>query len=316
MRALIIFKLDCSGLHQQLKKVICLAKSVPNIQIDVLFLGLVGQKLEEQVNQTNFVENIYIQTQSQNSFLNPFTVANSLADFVGDYQYILADNSQFSQILLTTLASLFDCENISNLVKIVFNNCFERTAYYSTIVETVQYQNSKYFCNINTKSVVLPEDTESGEHCEITQSYIIVNNDNYNYIQTRQISSDIKERANILCVGSAVHSGAFFQKCLVIADRLKLLPVASSGSVDKKIADTTFAIKSEIAPNLYLAIGVAGSYQHFDKIKNAKTIIAIIPNKYVNFYQMADFVLICDTKQAVDKLCEMLEVGQGGKNLT
>lgn len=68
-----------------------------------------------------------------------------------------------------------------------------------------------------------------------------------------------------------------------------------------------------VAPDLYVAFGISGANQHIAGIRNAKKIIAVNIDKRAPIFNYADYAVVSDVHNIVEKLLEKENVSLGLK---
>lgn len=91
----------------------------------------------------------------------------------------------------------------------------------------------------------------------------------------------------------------------------KRIAVAGSrGAVDEGLIDAEYMVDltgRQVAPDLYIACGIRGTFQHFAAAEKARCIVAINHNPQAPIFKHADFGLVGEVEELIPALIEALE---------
>jgi len=117
------------------------------------------------------------------------------------------------------------------------------------------------------------------------------------------------EKASVVVCGGAALGEAGFEKLAALAERLGGAAAGAReafelGWVEKdQLVDVT---GHQVAPNLYLAFGVAGDMLHAAGIRGARFVVAVHPDPDAPIFAHADLGIVGDPSQVIDRLLAAL----------
>lgn len=118
---------------------------------------------------------------------------------------------------------------------------------------------------------------------------------------------DIRESEVLISGGGGVIEN--FRHLYLLADELNVMVSASRRVVDSGIAPRSIQVGQSgktVSPKLYIALGIYGSLQHIEGLKNVENIISVNINKDAPICSLADIVVEGDAFEFIDKLLEKI----------
>ena len=113
----------------------------------------------------------------------------------------------------------------------------------------------------------------------------------------------------ILAGGAGIGSREGFEKLERLAKRLGAVVAASRNAVDAGYAPYRCQVGMTgvtVCPKLYIAVGISGAVQHIAGMSGAEKVIAINSDPKAPIFNYADYGIVGDWEQAIDKLEALL----------
>lgn len=234
-------------------------------------------------------------------------IAPLLVQLAAQYPIILAAATSTGKNILPRVAAMLDVAMVSEITQIIDKHTFVRPMYAGNINATIQSHERLQILSIRPTAFVTA--TSSSQTAPIQA---IAGTGEAGL--SRWISTEIEQSARpklatarvVLSGGRALGSAERFQSLLVpLADKLHAALGATRAAVDAGYAPNEWQVGQTgtvVAPELYIAVGVAGAAQHIAGIKDSRVIVAINHDPDAPIFQWADYGLVADLFDAVTEL--------------
>jgi electron transfer flavoprotein alpha subunit len=250
-------------------------------------------------------------------------LANGLAEEVTavilsiakDYSAIVAAATAFGKNILPRVAAKLDVMQISDIVKVVSPDTFERPIYAGNAIQTVQSGEATKV--VTVRIAAFPAAPEGGSAA--VQSISVPTAVGISSFERAELSkSDRPELTSakiIISGGRGMANGENFTKYIApVADKLGAAMGASRAAVDAGFVPNDWQVGQTgkvVAPDLYIAVGISGAIQHLAGMKDSKVIVAINKDGEAPIFQVADYGLVADLFQALPELdAELQKAGR------
>lgn len=242
-------------------------------------------------------------------------LAALIVSLAPNYDAIVAPATSRFKNVMPRAAALLDVMQVSEIIKVIAPDTFERPIYAGNAIQTVKSKDAKKIITVRTSTFVA---TGDGGAASIETINAPGDPNLSSFVGEEVAKSDRPELASAKIVvsgGRAMQSRENFAKYIEpLADKLGAGVGASRAAVDAGYAPNDWQVGQTgkvVAPDLYIAIGISGAIQHLAGMKDSKVIVAINKDEDAPIFQVADFGLVADLYQAVPELTE--EIGKRGR---
>jgi electron transfer flavoprotein alpha subunit len=237
-------------------------------------------------------------------------VAALIVALAGDYDTIMAPSTANAKNIMPRVAALLDVMQISDIIKVLSPDTFERLIYAGNAVQTVRSTADKKVITVRTAAFqpVAADGAAASEPVAPPADQGISA-----FVGEEIAASDRPELTSariIVSGGRAMASRENFAKYIdPVADKLGAAVGASRAAVDAGYAPNDWQVGQTgkvVAPELYVAVGISGAIQHLAGMKDSKVIVAINKDEEAPIFQVADYGLVADLFKALPELAEEL----------
>jgi len=242
-------------------------------------------------------------------------VAALLLSLAPSYDVILAPSTSATKNVLPRVAALLDVAQVSDIIKVVAPDTFERPIYAGNAVQTVRSKDAKKVITVRTTAFAA---TAEGGAAPI-ETLAGAGDPGVSAFKSEALAKserpELTAAKTIVSGGRGLGSAENFGKVIEpVANRLNAAIGASRAAVDAGYAPNDLQVGQTgkaVAPDLYMAVGISGAIQHLAGMKDSKIIVAINKDEEAPIFQVADFGLVADLFVALPELdAELAKIGR------
>jgi electron transfer flavoprotein alpha subunit len=239
-------------------------------------------------------------------------LAAQILSIANNYSHILAPATANGKNVLPRVAAKLDVAQLSDVIKVVSADIFERPIYAGNAIATVQSGDAVKVITVRTTGFDPVISTGGSAVIEKLAVDALVNKAS-TFIGRELTKSDRPELTAakiIVSGGRGLGSGEKYQEIVVpLADQLGAALGASRAAVDAGYVPNDYQVGQTgkiVAPQLYIAVGISGAIQHLAGMKDSKVIVAINKDAEAPIFSVADYGLVADLNTAVPELIQAL----------
>ena len=310
MTVLLLADHDNKALSANVAKAMSAAKAIDQ-DVHVLVAGGDCKGVAEQAAKLDGAGKVLLADAPQLGHQLAEELSALVVSLMGNYDAVLAASTASGKNILPRVAAALDVMQISDIIKVVSPDTFERPIYAGNAIQTVQSGDKKKVITVRTTA--FPAVGNSGSApIEAVAASAPVGLSSFEKAEIQKSDRPELTAAKIIVSGGrGLQSGENFKKYIEpVADKLGAAVGASRAAVDAGYMPNDYQVGQTgkvVAPELYIAVGISGAIQHLAGMKDSKVIVAINKDGEAPIFQVADFGLVGDLFQVLPELKAELE---------
>jgi electron transfer flavoprotein alpha subunit len=314
MAILLVAEHSNSALGGATAKALTAAKSIGG-DVHVLVAGQDCKPAAEAAAKLGGVAKVLVADAPQFAHGLAEELAALIVPLAANYDVIIAPATASGKNVLPRVAALLDVMQISDIIKVIAPDTFERPIYAGNALQTVQSGEAKKVITVRTAAFAAAEEGGSASIESITAPAALGISSFVGAELTKSDRPELTAAKIVISGGRGMGNGENFKTYIEpVAERLGAAMGASRAAVDAGFVPNDLQVGQTgkvVAPELYVAVGISGAIQHLAGMKDSKIIVAINKDAEAPIFQVADYGLVADLFQALPELdAELAKAGR------
>jgi electron transfer flavoprotein alpha subunit len=314
MTTLLVAEHDNKSLKDATNKALTAAKAIGG-DVYVLVAGKDCKAVADAAAKLDGVKKVLLADGVPYEHMLAEPLAALIVSLAGNYDVLIAPATTTGKNVMPRVAALLDVMQVSDIIKVVAPDTFERPIYAGNAIQTVKSTDAKKVITVRTSTF---QATGEGGSASVENATAAADPGLSSFVGEELSKSDRPELTSakiIISGGRAMQNRENFTKYIEpVADKLGAAMGASRAAVDAGYAPNDWQVGQTgkvVAPDLYIAVGISGAIQHLAGMKDSKVIVAINKDEEAPIFQVADYGLVADLYQALPELAA--ELGKSGR---
>jgi electron transfer flavoprotein alpha subunit len=312
MASLVVAEHDNRTLKDATAKTVTAAAQV-STPVHVLVAGSECSGAAEAAARLAGVEKVLVANDPQYANMLAEPMEGLIVSLAPGYDAILAAATTNGKNYLPRVAAKLDVPQVSEILKVVSPDTFERPIYAGNAIATVQAPEGKKVITVRTTAFKAAEDSGGAQIEAISAAPDPGVSQFVGEELSKSERPELTSAKIVISGGRGMQSGDNFKLLEQLADKLRAAVGASRAAVDAGFVPNDYQVGQTgkvVAPELYIAIGISGAIQHLAGMKDSKVIVAINKDEDAPIFQVADYGLVADLFQIIPELeAELTKVG-------
>jgi len=314
MTTLLIAEHDNASIKDATNKALTAAAAL-GADVDVLVAGENAKAAADAASKLAGVKKVLLADNAAYAHDLAEPLAALIVALAPSYDAFVAPATSRFKNVMPRVAALLDVMQVSEIIKVVSPDTFERPIYAGNAIQTVKSKDAKKVITVRTSTF---QATGEGGTAPVENATAAADPGLSSFVGEELSKSERPELTSakiIISGGRAMQSRENFTKYIEpVADKLGAAVGASRAAVDAGYAPNDWQVGQTgkvVAPELYIAVGISGAIQHLAGMKDSKVIVAINKDEEAPIFQVADYGLVADLYQALPELAT--ELGKRGQ---
>ena len=311
MTTLLLAEHDNKTLKDATNKALTAAKEIGQ-PVHVLVAGKGARAIAYAAAKLEGVSKILLADAAAYEHMLAEPVAALAVSLAPAYDAIVAPATTTGKNIMPRVAALLDVMQVSDIVKVIAPDTFERLIYAGNAVQIVRSKDKIKVITVRTSSFQAA--AQGGGSAPIEEVAAAADPGVSQFVGedlSKLERPELTSAKIIISGGRALQSSENFTKYILpVADKLGAAVGASRAAVDAGYAPNDWQVGQTgkvVAPELYIAVGISGAIQHLAGMKDSKVIVAINKDEEAPIFQVADYGLVADLYQALPELAAELD---------
>ena len=239
-------------------------------------------------------------------------ITNQLSDICKNYTHILIASDSFGKNLLPRIAGVLAIGQISDVMSIVSPNVFKKFIYAGNVLVEIESLEDTKLLSIRTNNFEANKLISDTRAPIVEIAYTNPISDKIKYISSNIIDKSVDLGSAKIVVSGGISLGSresFDSLIRPLAQKLNAAVGATRAAVEAGYANNDSQVGQtgvNVAPELYLAVGLSGAVQHIAGMKDSKTVIAINTDEHAAIFEHANYGIVGNLFEIVPQLIEQL----------
>jgi electron transfer flavoprotein alpha subunit len=298
MTTLLIAEHDNASVTDATAKALTAAKAL-GAEVHVLVAGKDCKAAAEDAAKLEGVAKVVVADAASYEHQLAEPLAALIVTLARAYDAIVSPATTMGKNVMPRVAALLDVMQVSDILKVVAPDTFERPIYAGNAIQTVKSSDAKKVVTVRTAAFQAAG--RSSGAAPIENAGAAEDPALSSFVGEELSKSDRPELTSariIISGGRAMQNRENFSKYIEpVADKLGAAMGASRAAVDAGYAPNDWQVGQTgkvVAPELYIAVGISGAIQHLAGMKDSKVIVAIKKDEEAPIFQVADYGIVGD----------------------